>query len=45
MKRFKVQNVKTENIEKDGVEKETGLITGHKMHGYVGNNYKAIGIK
>ena len=45
MKRFKVQNVKTENIEKDGMEKETGLITGHKMNGFVGNNYKAIGIK
>ena len=43
----KIQSLEcqTENKDKNGVEKETGRITGHKMNGYVGNNYKAIGIK
>ena len=43
----KIQSLEchTENKDKNGVEKETGLITGHKMNGYVGNNYKAIGMK
>ena len=43
----KIQSLEcqTENKDKNGVEKETGLITGHKMNGSVGNNYKAIGIR